>query len=254
MKNPKIALALFPFIDELKKDLIGTLLKIKLMGYDGVEFAGGLYYDPIELKNALDQTGLEIVGWHTNKYFLSDDLIGATLNYMNLIGNKNIVIPCLPEEDTENKEKWIKTSFEFNNLSQKLKAYNKRIGYHNHTKEFKKVDGKYMLDIFCENIDREVFIQLDIGNMMSCGEIPEKFLSKYPNRFKTIHVKPYSLKNKFATVVGEDDINYKSIINECISNGGTEWFIIEYENEEIYDKYTGAEICKQKFNYLLENQ
>lgn len=239
----KIALALFPFLKDLSNDLEGTLNKIKDMGYQGVEFALGLKYNPDRLREALQKANLELVGWHIDKSYLDEDLFESTVYYMKAVGNSRLIIPWLPDTCTDSMDSWKKTAEEFNNLGNRLQEHGIKIGYHNHQKEFVRTDTGYLFDGFCENTNENIILQLDIGNMLSAGAAPEVFLEKYPDRFQTIHIKPYSLHTGFDTMIGMDSINYHKIIENCESISGTEWVIVEYEVSTVYDSYEGAAKC-----------
>ncbi|WP_060818904.1 sugar phosphate isomerase/epimerase family protein [Paenibacillus riograndensis] len=247
----KLALALFPFNGYLSSDLLGTLTLIKEMGYEGVEFAGGFSHDVDELVDALKRTGLEVVGWHVQKHYLNNEFLQSTIHYMQTLQNGRLIIPNLPPDDTNTTDAWARTAGEFNELSRKLSHYGMRIGYHNHQEEFRRTDHGYLFDTFCSSIDEDVIIQLDVGNMLSAGACPESFLKKYPNHFNTVHIKPYSLESGFNTVLGEDSLNYSSIIKICQETAGTEWFIIEYESQLLFNSFEGAENCLSNFKKIL---
>ena len=247
----KIALALFPFMEDLNTDLEGTLKQIKQLGYDGVEFAFGLQYEPKRLRNALEEAGLSLVGWHIDKSYINNEFFEAVVHYMLTVENHRLVIPWIPDSATESKEAWEKTAEEFNYLAEKLSERGILLGYHNHQKEFKRVDSEYLFDTFCKKTTDKVFLQLDIGNMLSAGASPEAFLRKYPGRFNTIHIKPYSLENGFCTMIGEDSIDYDEVIKISEQNG-TEWFIVEYELSSLYGRYEGAQKCLENLKgYIL---
>lgn len=243
----KIALALFPFIEDLSRDLLGTLTKIKEMGYEGVEFAVGFSHDVHELVDALNKTGLEVAGWHIQKHYLNDEFLYSTIHYMQTLKNSRLIIPNLPYEDTSTEEAWARTAGEFNRLGRKLSNYGMKIGYHNHQEEFARTDYGYVFDAFCSNIEKDIIIQLDVGNMLSAGAAPESFLRKYPYQFNTVHIKPYSLETGFNTVLGEDSLDYQSIIKNAI---GTEWFIIEYESKLLFNNFDGAQSCLTHFKNI----
>lgn len=242
----KVALALFPFMEDLKKDLKGTLKKIKNIGYEGVELAYGLNFDPQVLCNELKASELELVGWHIDKSYISEELFEVMVHYMKTVGNKRLIIPWLPDSCTETEADWKRTAKEFNELSCRLSKYGMYLGYHNHQKEFTRNETGYAFDVFCQNTNPDILIQLDVGNMLSAGAAPEAFLSKYPNRFQTIHIKPYSLETGFRTMIGQDSIDYKKVI-ENSREAGTEWFVIEYESSSKYNKYDGVALCLKEF-------
>ena len=235
------SLATWPFREDLKKDLLGTLRKIKELGFDGVELTGGLKYPPLLLKNALEETHLALVGWHIFSLdLLAEDLLFATILYMNTVSNHMIVIPNLPDEMTNTSTAWVNTAALFNSVAKCLQAYNISLSYHNHAFEFTRLDSKYLFDSFCNNISENVYLQADTGNILSAGASPEHFIELYKKKIRTIHIKPYSLITGFSSNIDSGDIDFNQIINSCIA-GGIEEYIIEYEGSG--DSYEKASEC-----------
>jgi sugar phosphate isomerase/epimerase len=72
-------------------------------------------------------------------------------------------------------------------------------------------------------------MQLDTGNAMGGGADPLPYISKYPGRALTVHVKEFSKTNDKA-LVGEGDLPWKKIFAACETVGGTEWYIVEQES------------------------
>jgi sugar phosphate isomerase/epimerase len=59
---------------------------------------------------------------------------------------------------------------------------------------------------------------------------------------RTLHHKPYSLKNGFATMVGEDDIDWQRFFALCDENHCVNWHIVEYEDKK-YTQLEGVKLC-----------
>ena len=75
-------------------------------------------------------------------------------------------------------------------------------------------------------------MQIDTGNSSDGGGDPIACLRNYPGQAVTVHLKEYSAKNKNA-ILGEGDLDWKTIFSICETTGGTEWYIIE-EEKDIY--------------------
>ena len=54
MKLP-IAIQLYSVRDDMEKDFVGTIKKVKDLGYEGVEFAGLFDKTPAEVKKLVDE-------------------------------------------------------------------------------------------------------------------------------------------------------------------------------------------------------
>ena len=241
-KKIPIGLGLFSVRHALEKDLVGTLKKVKAIGYEAVEFFGMIYQDAPLVKAALDEAGLPIVGWHTPISIFDDDKIDGTIAFHKTIGNPNLVVPGLPDEMTENAAAWHKTAELMEKIAQKLKTAGFTFGYHNHHTEFKPLDnGECAWDILAVNAPG-LNMQVDNGNALNGGADTLALFKKYPKRSKTVHLKPYSLKDGFSTMIGKDDIPCAETFAELELQNCTDWALVEYE-DELYDEFEGVRLC-----------
>jgi sugar phosphate isomerase/epimerase len=241
--NQKFALELYSVRHDLSRDFLGTLKAVKEIGYEGVEFFGGFTHPAEEVAEALKQTGLVCCGWHTPFENVQDDKLDATIAYNKVIGNRYVIIPGVWGEQVSTIAGWRKVAGFFNELSRKLTVQGMVTGYHNHAFEFDTLEGEVPYNVFFDNTDRAVVMQLDNGNAMDgdadiCG-----LLKKYPGRAKTVHLKPYSRKDGFDTMIGEDDLPWTEFMDLCKTVGGTEWYIVEYESETLYQPLEGVRRC-----------
>lgn len=229
MNRVPVALQLYSVREDCAKDFIGTLRKISEMEYEGVEFAGYYGKEAKELKKILDGFGLKVAGTHIGIDTLLGDELQRTVEFNSVLGNKFLIVPGLPEKYTDSKEAWVKTAGLFSEISERVKSYGMRVGYHNHWIEFKSKDGEIPWDIFFGAVSSDVVMQLDTGNAMRGDGNPVRILKKYPGRAATVHLKEFSSTNDKA-VLGEGEVSWKEILDLCVNTGKTEWFIIEQES------------------------
>lgn len=77
-----------------------------------------------------------------------------------------------------------------NAICKKCKDAGLRFGYHNHSKEFLKVEGTTMLDELLAKTDPEnVFFEMDVYWAVMAGVSPVEYMKKYPGRFPMLHIK-----------------------------------------------------------------
>ena len=232
-KKPRqipFGLQLYSVRADCGKDLPGTLAKVAKMGYVAVEFAGYYGRTAKDMRKLLDDNGLLCCGTHTQLDTLLGDNLPGTIEYNKTIGNKYLIVPGLPAKYRGSHEAWLETAKIFNELAEKVKPQGMLVGYHNHSAEFKPIDGKRPWDTFCGNTSKDVIMQIDTGNALHGGADPLPYLYKYPGRAITVHVKAFSKKNNKA-LIGDDDINWKAFFALCKAVGKTEWYIVEYEND-----------------------
>ena len=192
MTRIPIGLELYSVRNEMDKDVYGTLKAVAKMGYEGVEFAGPPKHSGRVLRAMLDEFGLVCCGWHTPFAMVQDDQLDATVDLNQIVGNRRIIVPGIPGNLSDTRDKWRKMAGFFNALAGKLAPHDMVTGYHNHNIEFKPLDGEKPWDSLFANTDRKVIMQLDIGNAASGGADSVAILKQYPGRAGTVHLKPYS--------------------------------------------------------------
>lgn len=228
-RGPKIALQLYSVRDDCAKDLPGVIKAVAAMGYEGVEFAGYYGRTAEELRKMLDDVGLVCCGTHTGLDTLMGDNLERTIAFNKTLGNRFLIVPGLPHERTATREAWRETARIFNEIARKVKPYGMVVGYHNHTEEFKPLDGEMPWDTFFGNTTRDVVMQFDTGNALVGGAEAAPFIKKYPGRATTAHIKEHSATNGNA-LIGEGDIQWKQLLPLIKNTGKAKWYIIEQES------------------------
>lgn len=249
MKKLKKALALYTVYEELQKNLQYTLRGIWKAGYEGVEFYGERQWPALRVKELLEESQLEICGWHTEWKLLQPDTLEETIHYHKELGNKNIIIPCLggpwniAHTAAENSaEIWFKHAEEMNIINEKLKQEGLALGYHTHAHEFEdNFDGVTPWDILCKYTREDIFLELDTGNCIEGGDNPASVLEQASNRLKIIHCKPFGIATKTETILGskEDSNDWAKIVAAC-QVSSCEWLAIENEANTLGDKFSVA--------------
>jgi sugar phosphate isomerase/epimerase len=223
-------LQLYSVRDDCAKDLVGTVTAVGKMGYKAVEFAGYYGRDAKTLRKLLDDVGLKCCGTHLGLEALLGENLAKTVEFNQILGNPFLIVASLPGKYTKSRQTWEEAADRFSEVAGQVKPQGMRVGYHNHSIEFKPIDGALPWDIFFNRAKKEVVIQFDTGNGMDVGGDPMVFLKKFPGRVASVHVKPYS-KAKPNALIGDDEQPWKEIFNLCETTAGVEWYIIEYESD-----------------------
>lgn len=229
MARIPIALQLYSVREDCARDLPGTLKAVAKMGYEGVEFAGYYGRSAKELRQMLDDLGLKVAGTHIGLDTLLGDNLKATVEFNQILGNRFLIVPGLPEQYRNSRAAWQRTAALFNEIAAKVKDDGMWVGYHNHHIEFTPMDGELPWDTFFSNTNPEVVMQFDVGNALHGGGEAAVFLKRYPGRALTIHVKEFSKTNDKA-IIGEGDVNWAEIFELCETIGNTQWYIVEQES------------------------
>jgi sugar phosphate isomerase/epimerase len=244
-----IALQLYTVREESKKDFLKTIEAVAKMGYQGVELAGYFGHSAKEIRTCLDANGLEVAGTHTGIDTVRAEALAETIELNQILGNRNLIVPWLPEEMRSSRDAWLRTAELFNGLVDRVEPAGMRIGYHNHDMEFVPMNGEMPWDLFATATREEVILQFDTGNAGVRDVDPVPFLKRYPGRTVTIHIKEHSRSNPDA-LIGEGDIPFAEVVEVCRTTGGTEWFILE-EEKNVYPPLECAEKSLERFRQVL---
>jgi len=216
---------------QLAKDIPGTLKALGALGYQAVELENAFGRSGAEWKGYLDAANLKACGFHHRLSELQGDQLAASVEFNQAIGNRNLIIRSLAPEVYTSAELLKKTADEVNRVAELLKPHQMRVGYHNHTKDFGRIDGEYWWNRFADQTSKEVILQFDTGNASEAeGVTPESFIERNAGRTVSMHVKPFSKKDPNA-YLGSDELDWPAIMTAAETVGGIEWYIIEYEKE-----------------------
>lgn len=199
------------------RDLIGNAEKyaanheavlgeIAAMGYTAVEAANyndGLFYGrtPEQFKADVEAAGLQVLSSHCNHGMSAEEYesgdFSASLAWWDdciaahkAAGMKYIVIPWANVPETLGD---LQTYCGYlDAIGKKCAENGMAFGYHNHSHEFRKVEGETMLDYMIQHTDPAyVFFQMDVYWAVIGDAAPVEYFKKYPGRFKVLHVKDH---------------------------------------------------------------
>jgi sugar phosphate isomerase/epimerase len=219
---------------QLATDIPGTLKALADIGYEGVELENAFGRSGPEWRKSLDAARLKPCGFHHRLDELQGDTLAQTIEFNQAIGNRNLVIRSLAKEVYTSADLLERTAAAVNEAAEKVKPHGLRVGYHNHTADFNRIDGEFWWNRFADRTSKDVLLQLDTGN---ASEIPGgvrlvDLIRRNAGRTVTMHIKPHSKTNPDA-YIGKDDLDWPAIMTAAESAGGIEWYIIEYEREGV---------------------
>jgi hypothetical protein len=218
---------------QLAQDVPGTLKAVGALGFEAVELENAFGRSGAEWKSHLDAAKLSACGFHHRLSELQGDQLAKSVEFNQAIGNRNLIIRSLPKEVYASADLLKKTADEVNRAADSVKAHKMRVGYHNHTDDFNRIDGEYWWNRFADLTSKDVILQFDTGNASEAeGVAPQAFIERNAGRTISMHVKPHSKKDPNA-YIGADELDWKAIMTAAESKGGIEWYIIEYEKEGV---------------------
>jgi len=218
---------------QLASDIPGTLKAVGALGYQAVELENAFGRSGAEWKTCLDAANLKPCGFHHRLSELQGDKLAASVEFNQAIGNRNLIIRSLAPAVYTSADLLKKTADEVNAVAERLKAHTMRVGYHNHTTDFNRIDGEYWWNRFADQTSKDVILQLDTGNASEAeGVTPQSLIARNAGRTISMHVKPFSKKDPNA-YLGADELDWPAIMTAAETKGGIEWYIIEYEKEGV---------------------
>jgi sugar phosphate isomerase/epimerase len=218
---------------QLAKDIPGTLSALGAMGYQAVELENAFGKTGAEWKAHLAAANLKACGFHHTLAELQGDKLAASVAFNQAIGNRNLIIRSLAPDVYKSADLLKKTADEVNEAAVRLKPHQMRVGYHNHMLDFNRIDGEYWWNRFADQTTKDVILQFDTGNASEMeGVTPQSLIRRNAGRTISMHVKPFSKKDKDA-YLGKDELDWPAIMTAAETVGGIEWYIIEYEREGV---------------------
>ncbi|MFF2597332.1 sugar phosphate isomerase/epimerase family protein [Priestia megaterium] len=227
----KTALQLYSLKEEAEKDFLGTVEKVAEMGYEGIEFAGFYNVSAIDLKKTMDKKHIKAAGSHTMFHLLQGEEINNVFRYNELLNNKYIICPSIPEELRRGEDDYKKIADLLNKIGSECRKNGFVFGYHNHDFEFEKLGNTTGLELLLNYTDPSlVNFELDCYWATFAEQNPVDLIEKYRDRVMSLHLKDISIEHgiKTSVEIGKGMLN----LNDLVSVGhkyGLEWFIIEQE-------------------------
>ena len=188
----KLALQLYSVREDLEKDFLGTLKKVKEIGYEGGELAGLYGKSGKEVRSMFEKANLTPISAHVSYQDLMVN-IEETVNTYNEIGCKYIAIPYLPEELRYGTEKYIEVIDNIKKIGTVCNKYGITLLYHNHDFEFVKTEnGEYALDELYNEVSSDLLkTEIDTCWVNVAGEDPSGYVRKYSGRAPIVHLKDF---------------------------------------------------------------
>ncbi len=243
MKFP-IALQLYSVRDDMEKDFLGTLKKVKELGYDMVEFAGLFSYSAAEVKAMCEEAGVIPISAHVPYGSMASDL-GVVNDYAE-IGCKYVVVPWQNEDLLPGGEKYEDFKKTAKAIADRSESLGMKLCYHNHDFEFVKIDGKNKLDIMYDDFSF-MYPQIDTCWAKVGGEEPYEYIKKYAGRAEILHLKDFvgQKSNNMYGLIGADGKKDEGAAEEFdfrpVGHGVQDFKKILASAEEIGIKYVVVE-------------
>ncbi len=193
-------------------DPFGTLKRVAAVGYQAVELSPIGKVPLADLKKGLDDFGLKCPSGH---YMLPDLLtkLEQHVDAAKQVGQEYMVVtvpwvadPSRFKADPAGGQMgfflaviqgltlddWKWNAEQFNRVGEQVKEAGLQLAYHNHNFEFKSYGSTTGYDEFIRLTDPDlVKLELDCGWVTVAGHDPVAYLTKYPDRYRLLHIKDF---------------------------------------------------------------
>ena len=246
---------LYTVTSKIEADLDGTLKKIAEIGYKELESAftrkGGYYgLKPKEFAAKAKEYGMTWRAHHCGgapfrmpagatppvgpdgKPFVMPPMKNLRDNFQEVVdecaegGVSYLVCSSTPIDTMDEVKQSIDT---LSKTGEACKKAGIGFAFHNHVKEFEKVEGQLPYDMFLTQISADILkMELDLGWVTKSGTDPLELFKKNPGRFPLWHVKDLSRITQKPVEVGEGYVDLKRVFADA-SNAGLKYFFVEQD-------------------------
>jgi sugar phosphate isomerase/epimerase len=242
-----LGLQLYTVRADLAKDYEGTLKQVKAAGVRKVQ--ANL---TMSGKTSQQQRKLyDDMGFIWDSIHAGGDAMRttpqATIDEAKAAGIKNITcsFPLYPPERATimagpTVDDWKKNADAFNKFADLCKKSGLSFAYHNHNLEFRKIGDVVPYDLLLKETDPAlVSMEMDIGWVIAGGADPVAYLTKYPKRYSSVHLK--DLKNQgipntnmkmVSAIIGQGIVDWSKVLPAVKKSSVTSAYL---ELEEPYD-------------------
>lgn len=256
-----LGLQLYTVRADLAKDFDGTIKTLRGYGIRDVQAnltqSGKTSADQ---KKLYDSLGVRWKSIHAGGDALRTTL-DATIAEAKGVGITNITcsFPLFPQDRATimagpSVDDWKKNADAFNTIGAACKKAGLSFAYHNHNLEFRKIGDVVPFDLLLQQTDPAlVQFEMDIGWVIAGGADPIAYLSKYPTRFHSLHIKdlkdqgiPNTNMKMTSAIIGKGIVKWDQVLAAAKKTRVERAFL---EIEEPYDP-SPLEMVKQSYEYL----
>lgn len=235
MKTSQIALQLYTLRDHTNttREFAETIRKVASIGYPAVQLSA-IDYGEVpeeEVVRICADHGLTICATHEP----ADDILDDPSRVVDRLGKLGTSITAYPFPkgidfaDERSVADLIRGLDEAGGV---LAANGHRLLYHNHHHEFRRLDGRLLLErIYAETDPEHLQGEPDTYWIQFGGGDPAGWCRCLRGRLPVVHLKDYRINDdavpEFAEI-GQGNLDMAAIIREC-DQAGCEWFVVEQD-------------------------
>lgn len=240
----EVGLQMYSFREDFKKDVPGTIQKIKDLGFKEVELAGTYGMAPEAFKKMLDDAGLIPIAAHFPYNKLRDD-IESVAQEAKALGLKYVGCAWAGHKPPLDEKQTLEIAGVFNRAGEALAKHGLKFFYHNHGFEFQPHGDGTLFDLLMKETKPEfVAYEMDILWVQFPGQDPVKLLEKYGSRWQLMHLKDLAKGVETGALTGKTDtkndvalgtgqVDYPAVLRAA-KKAGVKHYFIEDESPDVH--------------------
>ena len=259
MKKSQIAAQLYCFRDFIKtpEGIADTFRRLRAIGYETVQLTSALpeSLKPAELLSLLKNAGLAAVSAHEGGAKILDHT-DEVIAKLKALGIRHTAYPG-PHVNPTGVAEVIALARRLNDAAGKFRAEGITLSYHNHAIEFKRFEGRIMLELIYDNAP-DLAGEIDTHWIQRGGGNPVKWIRRLAGRMEYIHIKDYGVDssdhaNIWSNVpvmkpVGGGSLDWDEIF-AAARESGVKYYIVEHDGD-VVDPFDSFE---KSFRFLEKN-
>jgi sugar phosphate isomerase/epimerase len=239
-------LQLYSLREQFKKDVPGTLDKVRAFGIKYVETAGTYGLSPEKFKTELEARGLKAVSGHFPFERYRDDAEGVAKE-ARALGLEFAGCAWIPHQDPFDEKTCHEAAAVFNKAGEALAKHGLKFFYHTHGYEFQSHGDGTLFDLLMKETNPQfVHYQMDVFWIVHPGQDPAKLLEKYSGRWVSLHVKGMKKGTPTGLLTGKSDvtndvalgtgmIDYVPILRAA-KKANVKWYFLEDESPSVEEQ------------------
>jgi sugar phosphate isomerase/epimerase len=240
----KIALQLWTLRRHLQStdEIAATLRRVREIGYEQIEVGGVAPIAAAELRKLADAAGLAIVASHEPAREIVDEP-SKVADRLAELGCRYAVY-AYPHVPLQTLEQVFALADDLSRAGEALRRHGRLLTYHNHAVEFRKLDGKAILDWLYERSDPVMLhAELDTYFVQAGGGDPAGYCARLSGRLPLLHLKDYAIGEKnspMTAALGDGNLSLATILREAEA-ADCQYYIVEQDVAASVDAF--AEIA-----------
>lgn len=231
-KHP-VGFQTFPIRDMLSKDFSGTMKMMAGLGYQYTEMCypkgyAGAGFGPlvdvkaVDLRKMIEDAGMYCPSCHIGMGNLKNNF-SECMEFAHALGLSQVVAPGL-ETPGKTLADFKEAAGEFSKIAAKIKSEGMATGLHNHTGEFKMLDGELIYDAIMEALDGDLVKMQFQTEVINVGFKGSTYFKRYPGRFISAHLSDWTAEKKQAPI-GQGIIDWKEFFEDAKTAGIKNFFV-----------------------------